>query len=88
MNNDHNKKFGLLEFHSGYGNFILNSPMGYSLKKINAQTAIWPLYYNTYSGKRCVNHEDQDMRAGCSSVVMKDVRTLTPPAHERNSIFK
>ena len=24
MNYDHNKKFGLLKFHSGYGNFYLN----------------------------------------------------------------
>jgi len=35
---DHNKKFGLLKFHSGYGKFNLNSPKGYSLKIINAQT--------------------------------------------------
>jgi len=40
MNYDHNKKFGLLKFHSGYGKFNLNSPKGYSLKIINAQTAI------------------------------------------------
>jgi len=39
MNFDHNKKFGLLKFHSGYGKFNLNSPKGYSLKIINAQTA-------------------------------------------------
>jgi len=38
MNNDHNKKFGLLKFHSGYGKFYLNSPKGYSWKIINAQT--------------------------------------------------
>ena len=38
MNYDHNKKFGLLKFHSGYGKFNLNSPKGYSLKIINAQT--------------------------------------------------
>jgi len=31
MNNDHNKKFGLLKFHSGYGKF-------YSRKITNAQT--------------------------------------------------
>jgi len=35
---DHNKKFGLLKFHSGYGTFYLNSPKGYSRKIINAQT--------------------------------------------------
>ena len=39
MNYDHNKKFGLLKFHSGYEKFNLNSPKGYSLKIINAQTA-------------------------------------------------
>ena len=38
MNCDHNKKFGLLKFHSGYGKFNLNSPKGYSLKIINMQT--------------------------------------------------
>jgi len=38
MNYDHNKKFGLLKFHSGYEKFNLNSPKGYSLKIINAQT--------------------------------------------------
>ena len=38
MNYDHNKTFGLLKFHSGYENFYLNSPKGYSLKIINAQT--------------------------------------------------
>jgi len=37
MNYDHNKKFGF-RFHSGYGKFNLNSPKGYSLKIINAQT--------------------------------------------------
>ena len=40
MNYDHNKKFGLLKFHSGYGKFNLNSPKGYSLKIINAQTDV------------------------------------------------
>ena len=39
INYDHNKKFGLLKFHSGYGKFNLNSPKGYSLKQINGQTA-------------------------------------------------
>jgi len=38
MNYDNNKKFGLLQFHSGYGKFYLNSPKGYSGKIINAQT--------------------------------------------------
>jgi len=33
MKYDHNKKFGLLKFHSGYGKFNLNSPKGYTLKK-------------------------------------------------------
>ena len=42
MNYDHNKKFGLLKFHSGYETFNLNSPKGYSLKIINAQTGpLW-----------------------------------------------
>ena len=41
MNYDHNKKFGLLKFHSGYETFNLNSPKGYSLKIINAQTDIY-----------------------------------------------
>jgi len=40
MNYDNNKKFGLLQFHSGYGNFYLNRPKGYSRKIINAQTAV------------------------------------------------
>jgi len=39
MNYDHNKKFGLLNFHSGYGNFYFNSPKGYNRKIINVQTA-------------------------------------------------
>ena len=39
MNFDHNKKYGLIKFHSGYGKFNLNIPKGYSLKVINAQTA-------------------------------------------------
>jgi len=38
MNYDHNKSLGYLQFHSGYGKFNLNSPKGYSLKIINAQT--------------------------------------------------
>jgi len=38
MNYDHNKKFGQLKFQSGYGKFNLNSPKGYTLKIINAQT--------------------------------------------------
>ena len=41
MNYDHNKKFGLLKFHSGYGKFDLNSPKGYSLKIINTQLIGW-----------------------------------------------
>jgi len=39
MNYDHNKKFGLLKFNSGYGKMYFNSPKGYSRKIINAQTA-------------------------------------------------
>ena len=37
MNYDHNKKFGLLKFHSGYGKFNLNSPKGYSIKIITCR---------------------------------------------------
>jgi len=40
MNYDNNKKFGLLQFHSGYGKNYLNSPKGYDRKIINAQTDI------------------------------------------------
>jgi len=40
MNYDNNKKFELLQFHSGYGTFSLNSPKGYSRKIINVQTAL------------------------------------------------
>jgi len=39
MNYDNNKKFGLLQFHSGYAKNYLNSPKGYDRKIINAQTA-------------------------------------------------
>jgi len=35
---DHNNKFGLLKFHSGFGKFYFNSPKDYSRKIINAQT--------------------------------------------------
>ena len=38
MNFYNNKKFGLLQFHSGYEFFYLNSPKGYSRKYFNAQT--------------------------------------------------
>jgi len=38
INYDHNKKFGLLKFHSNYDIIYLNSPKGYSLKIINTQT--------------------------------------------------
>ena len=42
MSYDHNKKFQLLKFNLDYGKFNLNSPKGYSLKKINEQTAhVW-----------------------------------------------
>ena len=40
MNYDHNKKLGLLKFHSGYDKFYLISPKGYSQKIINAQTGV------------------------------------------------
>jgi len=41
MNYYNNKKFGLLQFHSGFGKFYLNSPKGYSQKISNAQTGTW-----------------------------------------------
>ena len=41
---DNNKKFGLIQFHSGYGKFYLNSPKGYSRKIINAQTDVSKLF--------------------------------------------
>jgi len=49
MNYDHNKKF-----YSGYKNFHFNSPKGYSLKIINAQTASYIcslISYLTCAGK-------------------------------------
>jgi len=45
---DHNKKFGLLKFNLGYGKFNLNSPKGYSLKIINAQTDINLLFISFF----------------------------------------
>ena len=38
-----NKKFGVLQIHSGYEQFYLNSPKGYSRKIINAQTGLLTL---------------------------------------------
>ena len=38
MNYDHNKKVWAIKISFGYGKFNLNSPKGYSLKIINAQT--------------------------------------------------
>ena len=52
MHYDHNKKFGLLKFHSGYGTFYFDSPKGYSRKIINAQTDNNSLLVS----KRAVNH--------------------------------
>jgi len=43
MNYDHNKKFGLFKFQSGYWKINLNSPNGYSLKIINAQTVTYTI---------------------------------------------
>ena len=42
MNYDHNKKFGLLQFYSGYAKKYFNSPKGYSRKIINVQTVPAP----------------------------------------------
>jgi len=47
MNYDHNKKFGLIKFYSGYGKFNLNSPKGYSLKIINTQTEQYMVNFNS-----------------------------------------
>ena len=51
MNYDHNKKFGLLKCYSGYGKFNLNSPKGYSLKIINAQTDTY--HPRPHTARRC-----------------------------------
>ena len=40
MNYNHNKKFRLLKFYSGYGKISFNSPTGYSKKIINAHTVV------------------------------------------------
>jgi len=40
---DHNKKFWLLKFHWGYGNFNLNSLKGYSLKKLTRRLLATPV---------------------------------------------
>jgi len=63
MNYDHNKKFGLLKFHSGYGKFYFNSPKGYTRKIINAQTdaqkvfimLIWRLWMLQIQNKLFLN---------------------------------
>ena len=60
MNYDHNKKFGLFKFQSGYRKLYLNSPKGYSRKIINAQTAqntyltIIPPYLKVGEGRHAV----------------------------------
>jgi len=40
MNYDHNKKIGLFKFKSGYRKFYLNSPKGYSKKKLQHRLII------------------------------------------------
>jgi len=52
MNCDHNKKFGLLKFYSGYEKFNLNSPKGYSLKIINVQTGSNKMYCRSLEENR------------------------------------
>jgi len=47
INYDHNKKFGLLKFQSGYRKLYLNSPKGYSQKIINTQTGYNYIVINT-----------------------------------------
>ena len=40
MSYDHNKMFGLLKFHSGYGKFYFSSPKGYNRKIIKTHVNI------------------------------------------------
>ena len=53
MNYDHNKKFGLLKFYSGYGKIYFNSLMGYSRKIIDVQTV------NIASNQHYTNDSDK-----------------------------
>jgi len=48
MNYDHNKKFGLLKLHAGYGNCNLKSPKGYGLKVIHKFIHPIAVIYNTH----------------------------------------
>ena len=58
MNYDNNKKFGLLQFHSGYGKFYLSSLKGYSRKIINAQTVRQPPFQRFWFIKYCSGGQD------------------------------
>jgi len=72
MNYDHNKKFGLLKFYSGYGKVYLNSPKGYSLKIINAQTGHNILFF--FSAFVIINHSLGTV--DISSATVQSVGTL------------
>ena len=58
MNYDHNRKFGLLKFHWGYGNFYVNSPKGYTWKIINAHTDTLVFKSTGYYLSACANRRD------------------------------
>ena len=64
MDFDHNKRFGLLKFHSGYVKFYFNSQKGYNRKMINAQTGINRIipYYdiNIFLWKNPINFSTHD----------------------------
>jgi len=82
MNYDHKKKFGLLKFHSGYGKFYLNSPMGYCRKIINAQTGSNKSKQPTNVVLDCPSRADQDVdgpHGGPQLPVQADVDLLEPP---------
>jgi len=73
MNYYNNKMFGLLQFHSGYGQFYLNSPKGYSQKIINAQTDL------NYSAHTVILQVAWPGRLGCHSTA-RSRRSPAPPA--------
>jgi len=75
MKYDHNKKFGLLKFHSGYDFFYLYSPKSYRLKIINAQTVCNKLYGYMSQFILCILY--------CSKLIESD---LFAPLYE-NTIF-
>ena len=50
MNYDHNKNIGQFKVQSGYRKFYLNSPTGYSPKKINAHRLKGRQVFSAYPG--------------------------------------